>query len=132
MNYTLVKVLHLLAMTTWVSGVIWQSRALRPARTTPLARNLFLNRFVVLPAMVLTWGLGLYLASKGGWFGAPWLSVKLAFVTGLSALCIVQSIALRRLASRDEGWWSGPVPFAGLLTLVAAASAIGLALLKPF
>jgi putative membrane protein len=43
-----------------------------------------LLRFIMNPAMIATWLLGLWLAWQGGWFAAPWLHAKLALVLALS------------------------------------------------
>lgn len=43
-----------------------------------------MNRFVTTPALALVWILGIAMAVKGGWFGAGWLSAKIAIVLLLS------------------------------------------------
>jgi putative membrane protein len=136
MTYASFKVLHLSAIAIWIVGMLWQTWGLESARASSDARKLDgvlrYDRLAALPAMGLTWAFGLYLAVRGGWLGAHWLWLKLAFVVSLTAAYLIQRHAIRLAAS------AGALPtgrvwrLAGAWMLVAAASAITLALKKPF
>lgn len=136
MTYASFKVLHLTAIAIWIVGMLWQIWALEAARPSSGARKfdgvVRYDRLAALPAMGLTWAFGLYLAVRGGWFGAHWLWLKLAFVVSLTAAYLLQRHAIRLAAS------AGALPtgrvwrLAGAWILVAAVSAITLALKKPF
>jgi putative membrane protein len=45
-----------------------------------------LLKFIINPAMIATWVLGLWLAWEGGFFRAGWLHAKLALALALSAM----------------------------------------------
>jgi putative membrane protein len=67
------------------------------------------NSLVTTPALVAVWAAGLYLATRGGWFPALWLQLKLACVFMLSILHAFQTLRLRKLtlgrpASAMPGW----------------------------
>ena len=136
MSYSLAKALHVAAGMIWLAGLFWQARRLTSTTARPgdrgLARAWRVDRFVVLPAMVVVWVLGPYLAWRGGWFAAHWIAVKLIFVVTLSGLCLAQGAELRRRARGDGRWTDGFVRLADLATVVAAGSATALAILKPF
>lgn len=73
------------------------------------------GRLVTTPAMLLVWGFGIYLAVRGHWFAAHWMSAKLVVVLALSALHGLQVGGLRRLAGgsvagvRAPGWAAAAV-----------------------
>lgn len=135
MSYTLIKMLHLTAVAMWIGAMFWQAwRLISPAGhgDERLKRAVRVNRFVVLPAMVLTWIFGLDLALRGGWFASHWIFPKLAFVVSLSGIYLAQSLTLSRRARGDDRWSHAVARFGLPWTVIAAGSAIALALLKPF
>src|SRR5258708_19175140 len=103
MTYTGFKVLHMSALAVWLGGMLWQIWALGSAGAGSSTRKLDgfrrYDRFAALPAMALTWAFGLYLAFRGGWFGAHWLWLKLVFVLSLTAAYLIQRQAIRLAAS---------------------------------
>lgn len=65
----------------------WHSGVTDPASARLLSQvESQLLQGVVNPAMVLAWGLGLWLAWDAGWFSGGWFQLKLALVVALSAL----------------------------------------------
>ena len=60
-------------------------------------------QLVVNPAMVITWGIGLWLAWRGGWFSSPWLQAKLGLVVVLSGLHGWAVGAVRSFAEGGQG-----------------------------
>jgi len=86
------------------------------------------DRAVTTPAMLLVLVLGFLLARSGGWFGAPWLHVKLALALLLAAAHGMQSARLRRLAGGTAArpWRASPLLLAGFAGIAM------LAVLKPF
>src|SRR4051794_40277555 len=105
--YLWLKAFHIAAATTWISGLVVAGLAItgRPARAgiqtaqdrLPLDMIRRWDRRVTLPAMLLTWALGIAMAMQGGWFSSPWLMIKLIIVSAHSALHGVLSGTLRRL-----------------------------------
>jgi putative membrane protein len=45
-----------------------------------------LLKAIINPAMVVSWGLGLWLAWKGGWYAAPWLQAKVVLAVAMSGM----------------------------------------------
>jgi uncharacterized membrane protein len=141
MMYSLLKALHITALMTWVGGMLMQAFLLRTLARLPLphmpdersvlgAAVRWEQRFIT-PAMLLAWTCGLALASKGHWWMAPWLGVKLALVVGLSVLHGLQSGSLRRMAEQPARRPSALVRHAGPLVLGGAAAIVLLVVLKP-
>jgi len=96
---------HITAVILFVAGIVLTAfflsaadaqngLALDDAQLRALARW---DRRVTTPAMLLVWIFGFALVEIGDWFPQPWLIMKLAFVTVLSALHGIQSGKLRRL-----------------------------------
>jgi putative membrane protein len=79
----------------------------------------------------MTWGIGLWLAWRGGWFSSPWLQAKLGLVVVLSGLHGWAVGAVRSFAEggqrRGVRFYVG-VNIAGVLLTVAV---IVLAVVKP-
>jgi protoporphyrinogen IX oxidase len=143
-GYLWMKAAHLVTVTAWVAGML----ALPPlfglhGRLDPgagvdvLARiEHAVIRALVNPAMVLTWGFGIWLTLAGGWWTSGWFHGKLALVVLLSAVHGSVSAETRRLAragnpqtARKRGG------FYMLLNIVGVMSAIGtvvLVIVKPF
>lgn len=90
------------------------------------------NLYLITPAMVLTWALGLKLAFLTGWIGANWLWLKLALVLSLSAVYGLQSRMLRRLATGQAQAPGAGVDLLAPFTVLATAGILVLAVAKPF
>lgn len=129
MAYLWLKALHVAAVVTWIGGMLTVALALTQVRIVQ-GRGIALDavrrwdRRVTSPAMGLAWVFGLLLAQQGGWFTAPWLSVKLLLVLLLSALHGYLSGSLRRVATDDSYAVASVVhrlPFAILAGVLAIA-----------
>jgi putative membrane protein len=98
--YEWIKAFHLIAVIAWLAGMLYLPRlfvyhcvaekgSVQSETFKTMERRLL--RFIVNPAMIATWLLGLWLAWQGpdsrfGWFASGWLEAKLALVVALSAL----------------------------------------------
>lgn len=137
MSYLVIKALHVVAMVVWLSGMIFVPLTLSrmaaaggiDAKQATQLRAGFAA--LVTPAMLATWGLGLYLAYDVGFFGDAWLHAKLALVVAMSGLHGVLSGQLRQLAGARL---AKPAPLVlrlhwivGLLLL----GIVGLVIVKP-
>ncbi len=141
MIYLAIKTLHIAAVVTWVGGMLALSLALAAVSSGGGRRQAWEGRLiatvrrwdqrVTAPAMLLTWVLGLSLAVAAEWFPAPWLLIKLALVTALSALHGVQSGALRRHVSDATAVPNRLVRSGGPLVLATLPLIILLAVMKP-
>ena len=138
--YLWLKAFHLVAAFAWMGGMIgvvylfaWHARAEpgspQAAMLSALERRIV--QLVVNPAMVITWGIGLWLAWRGGWFSSPWLQAKLGLVVVLSGLHGWAVGAVRSFAEGGQGrgvrFYVG-VNIAGVLLTVAV---VVLAVVKP-
>jgi putative membrane protein len=106
--YLWVKAAHVIAVISWMAGMLYLPRLFiyhcdAPAGSaqseTFKVMEQRLLRVIINPAMVLTWVLGLWLAWQGGLFGAGWLHAKLALVIALSGVHGYFSAAVRRFAA---------------------------------
>jgi protoporphyrinogen IX oxidase len=140
--YPWLKALHIAATVTWIGGMLGSALAISifsasngeaggAGRMAALGVVRRWDDRVTSPAMVLVWVLGLSLALQGGWFGAPWLTIKLVLVLALSALHGMLSGSLRRLTRAN--WTSAPASLrhVPMLTLAGAAVIIILVVVKP-
>jgi len=93
--YPWTKSLHIISMVAWMAGLLYLPRLYVYHAMVPIGSNRSetfkimerrLERGIMTPAMVATWGFGLLLAGTPGvvdW-RMGWMWVKLAFVAALS------------------------------------------------
>lgn len=141
MDYLWLKALHIIAVVTWVSGMMIVAVTIAAAGagqrasadlSALLGRVRLWDRRVTTPAMLLVWGLGLTLALMGHWFEQPWLSIKLAVVLLLSALHGMLSGTLRRLTRSDGAGAAPTIRWAAPAILLAVGVVVVLVVVKPF
>jgi putative membrane protein len=89
------KVVHIVAMVAWMAGMLYLPRlfvyhAAVPAGSdqarTFVMMEARLMRFIMLPALLVTWASGLALAAYGGFLGEGWLHGKLLLVIVLTVI----------------------------------------------
>jgi protoporphyrinogen IX oxidase len=93
--YPWFKAFHVIAVMSWMAGMLYLPRLFvyhcqaekgsRQSETFKLMERRLL-RGIINPAMVVSWGLGLWMVYDGGWISAHWLHLKLLLVVGLSAI----------------------------------------------
>src|ERR1041384_8684182 len=95
MMYLWIKALHVIAVISWMAGMLYLPRLFVyhcEAQRGSIQSETFkimerrLLKAIINPAMIVTWVLGLYLAWDGGWFQSGWLHGKLLLVVILSAV----------------------------------------------
>ncbi len=137
--YPWLKGLHVAAALLFVGGLIGetvflaslcQAEDLTLAQRRTVAAYRAGDRLLTTPALLLVWGIGLTLASLGGWFSASWLQAKLVFVLVLSALHGIQSGTLRRLSTDAKPPRAQTMPALAIVISVVAIAL--LAVTKPF
>lgn len=141
MIYLLLKALHIVAVMTWIGGVLLQAFLLRTVTRRPLPllpdeRSVIgaavrWDPRLVAPAMLLAWACGLALAGQGQWWMTPWLTMKLALVIAVSALHGIQAGSLRRMIAeplRRPPAWLG---HAAAMVLCGVSAMVFLVVLKP-
>lgn len=129
MIYLMMKTVHVAAVVTFVGGLLMLSVGVRIANLAVHRAVRRWDRMVTAPALAIVWITGITIALSGHWFGAAWLSVKLAVVVALSAL----HGTLRRM-ERDD-LVVVPTPWLGQAAgavVAATAIVVGLVVIKPF
>lgn len=93
MLYLWIKAFHLIAVISWMAGMLYLPRLfVYHAGATPgseqwetfkvMERRLL--KFIMGPAMGVTWILGIVLVLQGQWLGAGWFHVKIVLVVVMS------------------------------------------------
>jgi putative membrane protein len=93
--YPWLKALHVVAVITWMAGMLYLPRLFvyhcdaepgsQQSETFKLMERRLL-KIIINPAMIATWALGVWLAWDAGWYAYGWLQVKVGLVLALSAL----------------------------------------------
>ncbi|WP_175948002.1 CopD family protein [Burkholderia pyrrocinia] len=133
MIYLLLKAAHVVAVVTFVGGLLMLSVGVRIANLAVHRAVRRWDRSVTAPALALVWITGIAIALSGHWFGAAWLPAKLAVVVALSALHGMLAGTLRRMERDDlvvvPAQWLGQAAGA---VVVATGIVVGLVVIKPF
>ena len=141
MLYDWLKALHIIAVISWMAGMLYLPRLFvyhadvppgseRSGMLKVMERRLL--KAIINPAMAATWVLGIALAWMSGFYAAPWLWLKFALVFGLSGVHGHLAKAVRLFAedqnTRSSRYWRvmNEVP-----TLLMIAIVI-LVVVKPF
>lgn len=105
--YLWVKALHVVAIISWMAGMLYLPRLFiyhcgapkgsEQSETFKVMERRLL-RAIINPAMIAAWVLGLWLMWRGNWYASGWMHAKLAFVLGLSAVHGYLSAAVRAFA----------------------------------
>jgi protoporphyrinogen IX oxidase len=108
MAYLWIKVLHVLAIISWMAGLLYLPRLFvyhadvdKGSATSELFKVMErrLLRYIMTPAMIVAWATGLYLAVDQGYFSQGWFHLKLLMVLLMSASHGVMSRHVRLFAS---------------------------------
>lgn len=93
--YLWIKAIHIIAVISWMAGMLYLPRLFvyhcdaepgsKQSETFKVMERRLL-RFIINPAMVVSWVLGLWLAWHGHFLTQAWFLAKLALVVGLSAV----------------------------------------------
>ncbi len=93
--YLWFKALHIIGVIAWMAGILYLPRlfvyhaAAKPgselSETFKIMERRLLN-FIMVPAMMVTWIVGIVLLLQGQWIGAGWLHAKLVAVVIMTVL----------------------------------------------
>ncbi|WEZ81925.1 protoporphyrinogen oxidase HemJ [Rhizobium sp. 32-5/1] len=116
--YLWIKALHIIAVISWMAGLLYMPRLFIYHTDAPVGSDQSetfkvmeqrLLRVIMNPAMMLSWGLGLYLAWSVYGFQGGWLHAKILFVMLLTGVHIHFSRAVRAFAHdgtrREARYW---------------------------
>jgi putative membrane protein len=93
--YLWLKALHIIAVIAWMAGMLYLPRLFVYHATAKAGSALSetfkvmerrLLTFIMLPAMIVTWIVGIVLVLQGQWLSASWLHVKLLAVVAMTIL----------------------------------------------
>ncbi|MFA5949197.1 MAG: protoporphyrinogen oxidase HemJ [Hyphomicrobium sp.] len=139
--YLWVKAAHVIAIISWMAGMLYLPRlfvyhcdapvgSLQSETFKTMERRLL--TIIINPAMIVAWVLGLWLAWQGGFLGAGWFHGKLAMALALSGIHGYFAGAVRRfgqdrntVSARQWRLWN-EVPAVLMIGIVV------LVIVKPF
>jgi len=139
--YDWIKALHILAVISWMAGMLYLPRLMvyhcdapagSPQSETFKVMERRLLKAIINPAMGVTWIAGLWLVYEGGWWTAPWFHVKFVLVLAMSAFHGQLSRWVREFAEDRN---TRPARFYRIANEVPTVLMIGIVLLvvlKPF
>ncbi len=108
MSYAWVKAFHVIAVISWMAGMLYLPRLFVYHSETPkgsIQSDTFkimerrLLKAIMTPAMIVTWILGLVLIWQGGWITSGWLHAKFLLVIALSGVHGFLSKTVREFAA---------------------------------
>ncbi|MBI2713254.1 MAG: protoporphyrinogen oxidase HemJ [Rhizobiales bacterium] len=93
--YLTLKALHIIAVISWMAGLLYLPRLfVYHAQATPgseqsetfkvMERRLY--KFIMMPAMIGAWVVGIVLAFEGQWFASGWFIAKFILVIALTIM----------------------------------------------
>ncbi len=141
MGYLWLKAVHILAVISWMVGMLYMPRlfvyhaeagAGSPQAATFQVMERRLQKAIMLPALIVTWLTGLWLAYSGGFFKAGWLHGKLLLVVLLTGVHGYLAAERKRLAA---GTSTRSSKFFRVINEVPTVLLIGIVILvvvKPF
>jgi putative membrane protein len=141
MLYLWIKAFHVIAVISWMAGMLYLPRLFVYHSDTPkgsIQSDTFkimerrLLKAIINPAMIVTWVLGLILIWQGGWYTSGWLHAKVLLVLILSGVHGMLSRMVKDFAAdRNER----PAKFYRMINEVPTVLMIGIVILvivKPF
>lgn len=117
--YTTLKIIHILAFISWMAGMLYLPRLFvyhaealakegagsEPSETLKVMERKLL-RYIMNPAMIVTWVAGLWLAMEIGAFQQGWFHAKMLLVILMSG-CHGMMAGMMKKFARDANTKSG-------------------------
>ena len=136
-----IKVLHVLAVISWMAGLLYLPRLFVYHCEGILAGHFVdtfkvmefkLLRYIMNPAMIVSWASGLWLAWMAGYFMAGWFHGKLMLVVLLSGVHGFLSRERRRLETGDSSRGSKYYRIINEIPTILMIGIVTLVIVKPF
>ena len=136
-----VKAAHVIFVIFWIAGLFIVPRYyVHHHETTPgsaedrawIEREDRARTVILLPALIVTWVLGLSLALNGGYFAAGWFHAKLALVIALSGYQGWISAFGKKLAAGQRPLESKTLRILNEVPGIATILIVILAVVRPF
>lgn len=139
--YDWLKVLHVVAVISWMVGLFYLPRlfvyhADAPAAGEPgltfIIMEQRLIRVIMAPAMMVSWGAGLWLAWSGFEFYGLWLWIKIGVVIGLTIFHVFLSRSARRFAEGKNTLTARQWRMANEIPTLLMILVVIMVIIKPF
>ena len=142
MTYLLLKALHIIAVITWMGGMVllsvaslWIAKASLPRgerENSVIAAVRSWDMKVTNLALGFVWLFGLAIAWLGDWYSDAWLHAKFVVVIVLSALHGNLTASFRRMEKDPVRPVPGHLPYAAAITFAGLLIIVLLVVMKPF
>jgi putative membrane protein len=139
--YLWIKALHILGVIAWMAAMLYLPRlfvyhSIEPKGSetseTFKVMERRLLKAIMTPAMIVTWGAGLFLIWKGGWMSSGWLHGKLLLVILLSGVHGMLAAQVRRFAEDRNARSQKYFRVLNEVPTVLMIGAVILVVVKPF
>ncbi len=139
--YGWLKVLHIVAVISWMVGLFYLPRlfvyhadavAGGEVATTFVVMEQRLVKVIMNPAMMVSWGVGLWLAWSGFSFVGLWLWFKIAAVIGLTVFHVYLSRSAKRFARGENTLTARQWRMANEIPTVLMILVVIMVIIKPF
>ncbi len=141
MGYLWLKAVHVLSIISWMVGMLYLPRLFvyhadagpgSPQAATFAVMERRLLRGIMLPAIIVVWITGVWLAIQGGWLKAGWLHGKLLLIVLMSGLHGYLSAERKRLAAGTSRRSSRDFRILNEVPTVLLIGIVVLVIVKPF
>ena len=139
--YDWLKALHVIAVIAWMAGMLYLPRlfvyhcAAAPGSAQSETFKIMERRLlkaIINPAMIATWGLGIWLAWTGPYLTAGWLQAKLVLVLILSGVHGLFARWVRDFAADRNRRSAGFYRMVNEVPTLLMIGIVILAIVKPF
>ena len=135
-----IKALHVIAIISWMAGLLYLPRlfvyhaGVGPGPQSELFKTMErrLLRLIMIPAMLVAWATGLWLAYDGGFFREGWLHGKLLAVVLLTAVHFYDGFLQKAFAEDCNAHTSKFYRFYNELPTLLMIAAVIFVVVKPF
>lgn len=140
-RYDWIKAFHVIAVISWMAGMLYLPRLfvyhvdVSPGSVqdeTFIVMERRLLKVIMAPAMMLSWGLGLWLAWSAGVFAEGWFIIKLVAVTAMTGAHVYLSRAARAFAAGDNKKTARHWRLVNEVPTIAMIIAVIMVIVRPF
>jgi putative membrane protein len=139
--YPWIKALHIIAVIAWMAGLLYLPRlfvyhadatagSVQTKTFKVMERRLY--RFIMTPAMIVTWLAGIFLVFLGQWFTAGWFVTKAVLVIAMTLLHGLNGHWLTQFAHDRNRHTAKFYRIANEIPTVLLIAIVLLTVLKPF
>jgi len=138
--YAWIKALHVIAVISWMAGLLYLPRlfvyhaGVGPGPQSELFKTMErkLLRFIMVPAMLVSWGSGLFMAYDAGWFQSGWFHGKLLAVVLMTGVHFYDGFLQKSFAEDRNAHSSKFFRYFNEAPTLLMIAIVILVILKPF